>query len=202
MFHVKHEAWLEAVSRLGIELDGDALEGLERYEELLRARAADLGLIAAGDLPRLRERHLLDSLRALPYLPVTAESVCDLGSGAGLPGLVIAIARPGLTVTLTEIRRRRVAFLELAVEHLRLRNVRIAGNWATCPGPFDVCTARAFRNARTTWEVAAGLLSPEGVLVYWAGSRFDRSELPQGVRAVPGTSTLAWSGPLVIMSRQ
>jgi 16S rRNA (guanine527-N7)-methyltransferase len=202
MFHVKHEAWPEALARLGVDLDGDALETLDRYEDLLRARATDLGLIASGDLPRLRDRHLLDSLRALPLLPATAGSLCDLGSGAGLPGLVIAIARPQLAVTLTEIRRRRVAFLELVVDRLGLRNVRIAGDWSTCPGPFDVCTARAFRDARTSWAAANGLLAPEGALVYWAGSGFDRSDLPQEVRAALRTSTLAWSGPLVIMSRQ
>jgi 16S rRNA (guanine527-N7)-methyltransferase len=202
MFHVKHETWPAAVARLGIELGDDALHALDRYEELLRARASDLGLIASGDLPRLRDRHLLDSLRAVPSLPA-AGSLCDLGAGAGLPGLVIAIARPDLAVTLTEMRRRRVAFLELAVEHVGLRNVRIhVGDWSTCPGPFDVCTARAFRDVRTTWGAAASLLAPDGRLLYWAGRRFDRSDLPKGVRAVVRTSTLAWSGPLVIMSRQ
>jgi 16S rRNA (guanine527-N7)-methyltransferase len=202
MFHVKHEAWPEAIARLGIELDQEALEALDRYEALLRGRAPDLGLIASGDLPRLRDRHLLDSLRALPSVPTTG-SLCDLGTGAGLPGLVIAIARPDLAVTLTEVRRRRVAFLELAVERVGLRNVRIhAGDWSTCSGPFDVCTARAFRDVRTTWSAAASLLASDGRLLYWAGRGFYRSDLPNGVRAVVRTSTLAWSGPLVIMSRQ
>lgn len=201
MFHVKHETWHETVARLGV--DPDTLGTLDRYEQLLQARAVELGLIAAGDLPRLRERHLLDSLRALPYLPPGAGTVCDLGSGAGFPGLVIAIARRDLAVTLTEVRRRRVAFLELALERLELRNVQIhAGDWSSSPGPFDVCTARAFRDIRTAWVAATALLVPDGVLLYWAGAGFDRSDLPKGVHTVLDTSTLAWSGPLVIMSRQ
>jgi 16S rRNA (guanine527-N7)-methyltransferase len=203
MFHVKHEPWPGALARLGLDLNQEVLETLERYEELLRARSRDYGLVSSGDLPRLRERHLMDSLRAVPHLPTGLGSVCDLGSGGGLPGLVIAIAAPERPVTLVEIRRRKVAFLELAVERLGLRNVRIhAGDPASCAGPFAACTARAFRNAEGAWAAATLLLAPEGVLLYWAGAGFDPSEVPPGVRAVLRTSTLAWSGPLVIMSRQ
>ena len=205
MFHVKHEGLRADAARLGIELDADRAELLERYESLLRDRASALGMIAAGDLPRLRERHILDSLRAVPVLPDSARHCLDLGSGAGLPGLPVAIARPDLSVTLTETRHRRIAFLELAAGELGLDGVSVHGGRAEdAHGPVDVCFARAFRDARGSWEVARGLLNPAGSLLYFAGARFDpERDVPAGVRTERApTSPLANAGPLVIMSRQ
>ena len=69
MFHVKHEGLIGEAATLGVILDVEQAARLERYEDLLRDRAAALGMIAKGDLGRLRERHILDSLRAVPALP-------------------------------------------------------------------------------------------------------------------------------------
>jgi 16S rRNA (guanine527-N7)-methyltransferase len=205
VFHVKHEGLIAAAASLGVTLDPDRADVLERYELLLQERAGALGMIARGDLLRLRERHLLDSLRAVSALPDGPVRGIDLGSGAGLPGIPLAIARPDVQVRLTETRSRRIAFLELAAEQLGLANVTVHGARAeTAPGPVEVCLARAFRDARGSWEVARALLVPTGRLVYFAGSAFDRRrDLPPDVTAtVLPTSPLANSGPLVIMTRQ
>ena len=205
MFHVKHEGLIGEAATLGVTLDVEQAARLERYEALLRERAAALGMIARGDLGRLRERHILDSLRAAPALTEGAAEVVDMGSGAGLPGIPVAIARPEVHVILAESRRQRIAFLELAAAELGLGNASVhAGRAETAPSPAGACLARAFRDARGSWEVARMLLGPAGRLVYFAGSAFDpaRDLPPAAAATVLPTSPLANAGPLVIMTQQ
>jgi 16S rRNA (guanine527-N7)-methyltransferase len=203
VFHVKHEGLTAAAAALGVTLTPDQADRLARYEVILRERAAALGMISSGDLDRLRERHVLDSLRAAPALGV-AESAVDLGSGAGLPGIPLAICLPDLRMILTESRRQRIAFLELIVSELGLRNTSVhAGRAEQVAGPVDACLARAFRTAAASWLVAEPLLKPGGFLVYFAGRTFDAgSDLPADVQGAILPPSLAKSGPLVIMSRQ
>src|SRR5262245_18645723 len=205
MFHVKHEAWGTAAERIGISIDTANVEALLAYEGLLRQRAVPLGMIASGDRGSLRERHILDSLRAAPLLGDPPKIIVDLGSGAGLPGLPLAIVRPDLRFVLAEVRRRRVSFLELVVDTLALGNVTVAGGpIARLTPPVDACLARALADPVTCWRMAEPLLSPTGSLLYWAGEGFDPSSgTPEGtlisLSAAPG---LADAGPVVIMTRQ
>src|SRR5438093_4282509 len=120
MFHVKHEAWGRWASLLGIEIRADRAGQLDRFAGLLVERAVPLGMVSAGDLDHLRERHVIDSLRAAPLLGSAPKLVADLGSGAGLPGVPLAIVRPDLTFRLVDVRRRRVAFLELVLDTLHI----------------------------------------------------------------------------------
>jgi len=161
-------------------------------------------MVAASDSGYLRDRHILDSLRAVPHLPVGAETVVDLGSGAGLPGLPIAVVRPDLEVTLTESRQTRAAFLELAVERLRLDNVRVFPEPAErLPPGCDVCVARGFGDASRSWEIARALLDPRGALLYWAGQSFTLEDAPVGISArVVAEATLESGGPIVIMTQE
>jgi 16S rRNA (guanine527-N7)-methyltransferase len=198
VFHVKHEGWTPE------ELSPAQRTSLVLYEELLLGQAVPRGIVAASDSGHLRTRHILDSLRAIPHISAEAERGVDLGSGAGLPGLPIAIVRPDLEVTLTEPRQVRAAFLELAVERLQVPNVRVFPKPAQDLDPgFDVCLARGFGDASRTWEVARVLLHPSGRLLYWAGRSFTPEDAPSGafVRAV-GEATLESGGPIVIMTRQ
>jgi 16S rRNA (guanine527-N7)-methyltransferase len=161
-------------------------------------------MVAASDAGQLRERHILDSLRGAPLVPAGAGAACDLGSGAGLPGIPIAVARPALEVTLVEARRARAAFLELVVDHLRLTNVRVVlGRVEDVDGPFGACFARGFADATTSWAAARRLIAGDGVLLYWAGTSFGPSDAPPdvAVRLVPHVA-LESGGPIVIMTRQ
>lgn len=208
MFHVKHEVWAEWARAIGVELTSEMASTLESFATLVRDHGAALGLVGAADLPRLRERHLLDCLRAVAAVRRTDRAAYDLGSGAGLPGIVVGIACPSLQVSLIEARRTRGAFLEMAVERLQLANVRtMVSRFEGLTERADVCFARALADAAGSWRVAERLLRPEGRLVYFAGSSFDTAaDVPPGVRArvldrVPPVP-LARGGPLVIMSRQ
>ena len=201
MFHVKHEGW-DLAKTVGAQLDTATMSRLERFEDLLREQAVPMGMVAASDAVRLRERHIVDSLRAAPHLPDTGR-VCDMGSGAGLPGLVLAITRPDLRFVLVEVRRNRAAFLRVAAQDLT--NVTVhARRLETFREQVDACTARAFGPPAKSWESANRVLAPGGRLLYWAGASYDRdADVPDGVSASHfTTSALARSGPLVIMARQ
>ncbi|CAM3816726.1 16S rRNA (guanine(527)-N(7))-methyltransferase RsmG [Nocardioides zeicaulis] len=143
----------------------------ERYTELLATEGVVRGLIGPREAPRLWDRHVLNSA-------VVAEAVdegstlCDIGSGAGLPGLVLAIARPDLSVTLVEPLLRRTTFLEEVVEELELAHVRVVrGRAEDLHGveTYDVVTSRAVAplDRLLTWSMP--LVKPTGALVAMKG---------------------------------
>jgi 16S rRNA (guanine527-N7)-methyltransferase len=203
MFHVKHEALTPDPSALGLTLTPSQVEQLRTYEEKLLEVAVPRGMIARSDRDRLWGRHIADGLRAAHEID-TGASVLDLGSGAGIPGLPLGIAL-GNPVTLAEARWGRVAFLESVVDRLGLANVSVRlGKAEELDRRFDVCVARAFSSAAGTWRVAESLLKPGGTLIYWAGERFEPTEIHEldVVWRVSTRSDLAEPGPLVIMSRQ
>ena len=179
-------------------------DALREYEGLLRTTALPRRMVSASDANRLHERHVLDSLRGVAWLPHDAVRACDLGSGAGLPGIPVAVAEPGLEVTLSEPRLQRVAFLELVVERLGLGNVVVHPGSAQelPPGLFDACLARGFADATGTWDVAGPLLAPAGRLLYWAGRSFGPEDVPKGLRVQVADAPLESGGPIAIMTRQ
>ena len=198
MFHVKHEG------SASDHLTSEQVERLRRYEALLDERGAPLGVVSRADVPHLWARHVQDSLRALPLLPSEAGRICDLGSGGGLPGIPLAIARPDLEATLTEPRRLRAAFLELVVESVPVPNATVhPGRVEDLVAEVDVVVARGFGSAGTTWGAAQRLLGPSGLLLYWAGASFTPEMVPEGVHArfAPEVG-LESGGPIVIMTRQ
>jgi 16S rRNA (guanine527-N7)-methyltransferase len=104
---------------------------LRSYADLVRAWASRLDLVAPGDLDRFEERHVQDSLRLLPLVTSLPEGAAvDVGSGAGLPGIPLAIADPARHWRLLEPRGRRAAFLEEAVRTLGLSNCEVLAETA------------------------------------------------------------------------
>jgi 16S rRNA (guanine527-N7)-methyltransferase len=200
---VKHEGW-GIVEALNLDLATQQLDQLEAFEALMRERAIPLGMVATADAGRLRERHVNDSLRAAIVVSAADQTAYDLGSGAGLPGAVVAIACPELKMTLVESRRPRAAFLQLVVDSLGLTNTVVSNERVeSLSESVDLCFSRAFARVGVAWRAADRLLLPAGRLVYFAGERFDPAELPaDAVSTLVTTSALARSGPLVIMSRQ
>ena len=122
-----------------------ALPLAERYAALLADAGTVRGLIGPREVPRLWERHLLNCA-LVTDLVAPGASVCDIGSGAGLPGLVMAIRRPDLSVTLVEPLQRRTSFLDEVVAELALTNVEVVRARADAlhgKRTFDVVTSRA-----------------------------------------------------------
>jgi 16S rRNA (guanine527-N7)-methyltransferase len=148
------------------------LDLAERYAELLATEGVVRGLIGPREAPRLWERHLLNCAALGEVIP-EAVSVCDIGSGAGLPGLVLAIARPDLRVTLVEPLLRRTTFLDEAVAALGLQNVTVERGRADAlhgQARFDVVTSRAVAPLSRLLEWSMPLVSPAGALVAMKGS--------------------------------
>jgi 16S rRNA (guanine527-N7)-methyltransferase len=165
-----------------------------------------MGLIAARDRERIRQRHIEDSLRALTCIRGEDRQIVDLGSGAGLPGIPLAIALPDRSFVLIEARRRRAAFLELAVEETGLHNVRVQmGQAEDVSGRANLCLARAFAPAPNAWRVARRLLLPGGRLVYFAGRDWTgpggELEATHVSVEICAPRQFTWQGPLVIMGR-
>ncbi|GAA2750847.1 16S rRNA (guanine(527)-N(7))-methyltransferase RsmG [Amnibacterium kyonggiense] len=150
---------------------GDRLSAVRRYAADLAEHGIVLGLIGPLEPPRLWSRHVLNSGLLAPFLPEGA-SVADVGSGAGLPGLVLAAARPDLAVTLIEPMERRVAWLEVERARLGLDNVVVERVRAedAAPGRFDVVTARAVGALTGLLPITARLARPGGRLALLKGA--------------------------------
>ena len=117
----------------------------EEFADLLAREATVRGLIGPREVPRLWERHILNCAVVTDLIP-EGSSVCDIGSGAGLPGIALAIRRPDLRVTLVEPLLRRTTFLDLATSTMELTNVSVhRGRAEELHGEavFDVVTSRA-----------------------------------------------------------
>jgi 16S rRNA (guanine527-N7)-methyltransferase len=141
----------------------------ERYVDLLTSAGVERGLIGPREVPRIWERHVLNCAVVVPRVPVGA-TVADVGSGAGLPGLVWAIARPDLHVTLIEPLLRRTTFLEEAVVVLGLGQVTVLRSRAEdVSETFDVVTARAVAPLEKLAGWCLPLVRPGGVLLALKG---------------------------------
>lgn len=152
------------------EIFGDRIEVARRFTEALGRHGEERGLIGPLEPPRLWSRHILNSA---VIAPLFHGRVGDVGSGAGLPGLVLAIARPDVEWVLIEPMERRVAWLSEQVEALRLENVEVlrgrAEDWKRGP-VLDAVTARAVSALRTLVPITAPLVRKGGELILLKGT--------------------------------
>jgi 16S rRNA (guanine527-N7)-methyltransferase len=162
----------------------ETFEKLEAYGALLREESGRQNLVSASTLNQLWERHILDSAQLVPFEPRTGASWVDVGSGAGLPGIVIAILVAG-PVSLIEPRRLRADFLHRVAESLRLNVTVVASKVERTSGIYDVITARAVAPLVDLLRISAHLSTKNTV---WA--------LPKG-RSAEGElaeAQQAWQG--------
>lgn len=154
------------------QLFRDRLPVAEAYAELLGTTGMVRGLIGPREVPRLWDRHLLNCAVLSDLLPPECR-VADVGSGAGLPGLVLAIRRPDVAVTLVEPLLRRAAFLEEAVDQLDLANVEVQRARAEelrGRRTFSAVTARAVAPLPRLLDWSLPLVEPGGSLLAMKGS--------------------------------
>lgn len=159
------------------------LELAERYTELLATEGVVRGLIGPREAPRLWERHVLNSAVLGEAVP-DGVSVCDIGTGAGLPGLVLAIARPDLSVTLVEPLLRRTTFLDEVVAELGLAHVTVVRGRAEDlhgKATFDVVTSRAVAPLERLLGWSMPLVAPTGATIAMKGQSI-REEIAQARR--------------------
>lgn len=155
------------------EIFGAALPTAERYAEFLADAGVERGLIGPREADRLWDRHLINCAVLAEAVPEGA-TVIDIGSGAGLPGLVLAMLRPDLSITLLEPLLRRTGFLTECVEMLDLKNVevrRARAEEVAREYQVDVVTARAVAPLDRLAGWALPLLRPGGELLALKGER-------------------------------
>lgn len=158
---------VEAEPAVAASLFGDRIDLARQFATALVSEGELRGLIGPLELPRLWTRHILNSVIAAPLFH---GSVADIGSGAGLPGLVLAIARPEVQWTLVEPMERRVTWLNEQVTALGLDNVTVMRARAEEVGlEFDVVTARAVSALRTLVPITAPLVKDGGELIFLKG---------------------------------
>ncbi len=159
----------------------DSLPAAERYAALLCGPGVVRGLIGPREAPRLWERHLLNCAVLADGIPAGSD-VCDIGSGAGLPGLVLAVRRPDLTVTLVEPLLRRTRFLDEVVAELALTNV-------------DVVRARAeeLHGRRDFLVVTSRAVAPLGRLLGWSMPLVRRGGILLAMKGASATEEVAAS---------
>jgi len=173
MFHVKHSD-LEPEPALAAELFGDRVDVVRQFAASLAEHGETLGLIGPLELPRLWTRHIINC--GLVASLVRPGRVGDVGSGGGLPGLVLAAACPDTEFVLIEPMERRVEWLVSQAEELGLANVTVSrtrAEEAPYVEVFDQVTARAVSALRTLIPITAPLVRPGGELILMKGARVE-----------------------------
>ncbi len=184
------------IVNLGLALQASQRKQLLTFIALLAKWNEVYNLTAIRDEPEMLTHHLLDSLALVPHLG--GRNLLDVGSGAGLPGIPVAIAQPERDVTLLDSSRKKVAFLQQAVIELGLGNTRVCATRVEAWHPaqrFDVIVSRAFAELAEFVGQSQHLLAEQGTLAAMKGaySRAEIERLPEGFRvrdvirlAVPG----------------
>jgi 16S rRNA (guanine527-N7)-methyltransferase len=166
------------------DVSRETFEKLETYAALLREESTRQTLVSASTLDNLWERHILDSAQLVRFEPRSGAAWVDIGSGAGLPGIVIACLVSG-PVTLIEPRRLRAEFLHKVCESLRINARVFNGKAERAEGKYEVVTARAVADLAKLFEISAHLSTRKTV---WA--------LPKGRNAAAelAEAQQAWQG--------
>lgn len=194
----RQERLSAALTGLGIPAPEQLAAQLDAYVTLLDRWNRSHNLTAVRDPEEMVSRHLLDSLVVLPWL--RGPRIVDVGSGAGLPGLPLAMARPGYRFLLLDSAAKRVSFLRHVVARLGLDNVEVVHarvqDYASEPG-FDTVISRAFAALADFVDKAGHLCGPDGRLLAMKGrlAKIEIEALPPGwvidenrSLSVPGSS--------------
>jgi 16S rRNA (guanine527-N7)-methyltransferase len=168
------DATLEAEPAAAAVLFAERIDIARAYTADLARRGEELGLIGPLELPRLWSRHVINCALVAPLL--SPGTVGDVGSGAGLPGLVLAIARPDVTMVLIEPMERRVDWLISEAKELGLTNVtviRARAEETKLEWPLDQITARAVTALSKLIPVTAPLVRSGGEMLFMKGARVE-----------------------------
>jgi 16S rRNA (guanine527-N7)-methyltransferase len=184
-----NELWNTLAARANVVLDASQHERLSRYLDLLFEANATMNLTRITDRAAAEVQHIGDSLTLLPYLPAGPIVLADVGSGGGVPGIPLAIARPDAQVLLIESTKKKAVFLERAATELGLSNVRVTGERAEDIGQsgrrqtFDVAVVRAVATLDWLAEWCLPLVKSGGKVLAMKGKRA-AEELPLATKAI------------------
>ena len=170
------ERFIEELRKIGINITEDQLNKLETYYDELIAYNKNVNLTRIVDKEDVYLKHFYDSLTLIKAIDLNQElTLCDVGTGAGFPGLVLAIIFPTLTITLVDALQKRINFLDLVIKKLGLTNVktvhaRIEDFAKENREKYDVVTCRAVSNLRVLLEISIPLVKINGYFIPMKGT--------------------------------
>ena len=180
------------MAELGLASASGQIETLLDYVELLFRWNGTYNLTAVREIGEMIDRHVLDSLAIAKF--VRGETLADIGSGAGLPGIPLAILDPSLRCTLIDSNGKKTRFLREAVRTLSLTNVRVENaRVEDVQGQFDTVTARAFAGVAEMVKLSGHLLARDGILLAMKGL-VNKEE----ILGLPPDFTVATIAPLTV----
>lgn len=186
LLSVKNDHLVNAAARLCAPLSLDQADQLLEYGALLEKWNKAFNLVSRQDISRLYSRHLLDSLAGVPLL--VGQQILDLGSGAGLPGIPLAVAKQELSFHLCDRSSRRCRFLKQVCQSLGLSNVQVwEGDFlsrelgAVTPEKFDTIVARGVATATEVWAMVQDRLANDGRLLIYESTQLDTDVQTQGI---------------------
>jgi 16S rRNA (guanine527-N7)-methyltransferase len=186
---VVNPLWQQLAGRASMVLSQQQGDQLSHFLDLLLAANQQMNLTRIDTMAEAEVGHVGDSLTLLPYLPKTSFTLADVGTGGGMPGMPVAIARPDAKITLIESTQKKAVFLEEAVRQIGLTNVRVAPCRAEdeARGPnrerYDVVVARALAAMNVLVEWCLPLVKINGKLLAMKGGKI-AEELPAAARAI------------------
>ncbi len=156
-------------------LSNEKIELIHRYIKLLTEYNQKFNLISKHTVDDILDRHIIDSLQLTKYIDNNATKIADLGSGAGLPGIVLAIALDNIDFYLVESNGKKASFLKAVVKELGLLNVNVVNDRietlqdkGMC---FNIITARALASLDVLWGMSANILENNGYTLFLKGRK-------------------------------
>ena len=176
-----------ALAKNGIDLPDLDLEKLETYAKLLKEWNEKMNLTSIVELEDVVEKHFYDSLLPCALTDFNNKKIVDIGSGAGFPGMVIALAYPSSQVTLVDATRKKFAFLEEIKETLQIPNISFhigrVEEMKEEKDSFDIVTSRGFASVPTFLEVGTPLAKLDGEIILMRGAK-GKDELKEAKNAM------------------
>jgi 16S rRNA (guanine527-N7)-methyltransferase len=183
------ELWNDLARRAGVELSADQHSRLSRYLDLLLEANTRMNLTRITDRTAAEVQHVGDALTILPHLPAGEIRLVDVGTGGGVPGIPLAIARPDATILLVESTKKKAAFLKQAIEALELGNASVSEWRAEDVGrsnsreSFDIALARAVATMPWLAEWLLPLVRKGGKMLAMKGPKV-ADELPSAKKPI------------------
>lgn len=169
---INTEVILDWASKNAIEITPAQLTQLAQHQSMVLETNQQMNLTAITDPTEFATKHIIDSLTILPYIQ-GAKTLADVGTGAGFPGMVVAIMRPDVQVTLIDSLRKRVFFLQEVVDKLGLANVTAiharGEELARTGAEYEICTARAVASMDKLAKWVMPLVAPGGIFLAMKG---------------------------------
>ncbi|HEY2677451.1 MAG TPA: 16S rRNA (guanine(527)-N(7))-methyltransferase RsmG [Steroidobacteraceae bacterium] len=187
MRDAEREILASGAADIGIDLNSAGADSLLRLVDALELGNSQFNLTAIRDRPGMLRKHVLDSLTLQAYL--VGDRVADVGTGAGFPGLALAVVNPLRRFTLIEATGKKARFVQQTAEHLGLKNVQVVNARAESYRPFelfDTVAARALASLADFVAYAGHLCAPGGRMLAMKGKRPDEeiSALPKSFRVL------------------